>query len=101
MAIKFAGDFEVKRTPEYVYDFLIDPSKFAALLPQWWLSRMVTGVSIVAPFTLASWWVPVMEHQLEATAVVMYAVGLVWTLATRPLISGISCGRAGFANRGL
>jgi carbon monoxide dehydrogenase subunit G len=33
MAIKFAGDFEVKRTPEDVYDFLIDPSKFAALLP--------------------------------------------------------------------
>ena len=33
MAIKFAGDFEVKRTPEEVYDFLIDPSKFAALLP--------------------------------------------------------------------
>jgi uncharacterized protein len=33
MAIKFAGDFEVKRTPEEVYDFLSDPSKFAALLP--------------------------------------------------------------------
>src|SRR3984893_8676280 len=33
MAIKFAGEFEVKRTPEEVYDFLSDPSKFAALLP--------------------------------------------------------------------
>src|SRR5579863_4689664 len=33
MAIKFAGDFEVKRTPEDVYDFLSDPGKFAALLP--------------------------------------------------------------------
>src|ERR1700730_18605974 len=33
MAIKFAGNFEVKRTPEEVYDFLSDPSKFAALLP--------------------------------------------------------------------
>ena len=33
MAIKFAGEFEVKRTPAYVYDFLSDPSKFAALLP--------------------------------------------------------------------
>jgi carbon monoxide dehydrogenase subunit G len=33
MAIKFAGDFEVKRTPEDVYGFLIDPSKFAVLLP--------------------------------------------------------------------
>jgi carbon monoxide dehydrogenase subunit G len=33
MAINFAGDFEVKRTPEEVYDFLSDPTKFAALLP--------------------------------------------------------------------
>jgi|SRR5579864_1763849 len=33
MAIKFAGDFAVKRTPEEVHDFLVDPSKFAALLP--------------------------------------------------------------------
>ena len=33
MAIKFAGNFEVKRKPEEVYDFLSDPSKFAALLP--------------------------------------------------------------------
>jgi carbon monoxide dehydrogenase subunit G len=33
MAIKFAGDFEVKRTPDEVYDFLIDPNRFAALLP--------------------------------------------------------------------
>jgi carbon monoxide dehydrogenase subunit G len=33
MAIKFAGEFEVRRTPDYVYDFLSDPSKFAALLP--------------------------------------------------------------------
>jgi carbon monoxide dehydrogenase subunit G len=33
MAIKFAGDFETKRTPEEAYDFLSDPGKFAALLP--------------------------------------------------------------------
>ncbi len=33
MAIKFAGNFEVKRTQEDVYDFLSDPGKFAALLP--------------------------------------------------------------------
>jgi len=33
MAIKFAGDFEVKRAPEEVYDFLVDPGRFAALLP--------------------------------------------------------------------
>jgi carbon monoxide dehydrogenase subunit G len=33
MAIKFSGEFEVKRTPEQVYDFLTDPKKFAPLLP--------------------------------------------------------------------
>jgi uncharacterized protein len=33
VAIKFGGEFEVKRTPEEVYDFLTDPKKFAPLLP--------------------------------------------------------------------
>jgi carbon monoxide dehydrogenase subunit G len=33
MAIKFAGEFEVKRRPEEVYDFLTDAKKFAPLLP--------------------------------------------------------------------
>jgi len=33
MAIKFGGEFEVKRKPEVVYDFLTDPKKFAPLLP--------------------------------------------------------------------
>jgi uncharacterized protein len=35
MAIKFSGEFAVKRTPEEVYDFLTDPSKFAPLLPEY------------------------------------------------------------------
>ena len=35
MAIKFSGEFEVKRTPEEVYDFLTDPNKFAPLLPDY------------------------------------------------------------------
>jgi uncharacterized protein len=33
MAIKFSGVFEVKKTPEEVYDFLTDPNRFASLLP--------------------------------------------------------------------
>jgi uncharacterized protein len=33
MAIKLDGEFEVKRSPEEVYDFLTDPHKFAPLLP--------------------------------------------------------------------
>jgi uncharacterized protein len=33
MAIKFGGEFEVKRSPEEVYDFLTNPEKFGPLLP--------------------------------------------------------------------
>jgi uncharacterized protein len=33
VAIKFGGEFEIKRTPEEVYDFLTNPKKFAPLLP--------------------------------------------------------------------
>lgn len=33
MAIKFAGEFEVKKPPEEVFDFLTDPNRFASLLP--------------------------------------------------------------------
>jgi carbon monoxide dehydrogenase subunit G len=33
VAIKFSGEFEVKKRPEEVYDFLTDPNRFAALLP--------------------------------------------------------------------
>jgi carbon monoxide dehydrogenase subunit G len=34
MAIKLSGEFEVRREPEEVYDFLTDPSRFAPLLPE-------------------------------------------------------------------
>ena len=34
MAFKFAGEFEVTKLPEEVYDFLTDPNKFAPLLPE-------------------------------------------------------------------
>jgi uncharacterized protein len=33
VAIKFSGEFEVKKKPEEVYDFLTDPNRFAPLLP--------------------------------------------------------------------
>jgi uncharacterized protein len=35
MEIKFGGDFTVKKTPEAVYDFLIDPHRFCPLLPDY------------------------------------------------------------------
>lgn len=34
MAIKFSGEFTVKKSPDEVYGFLTDPNKFAPLLPE-------------------------------------------------------------------
>ena len=34
MAIRFSGEFEVKKKPEEVYYFLTDPDRFAPLLPE-------------------------------------------------------------------
>ena len=33
MEIKFGGDFTVKKKPEEVYDFLVDPKRFCPLMP--------------------------------------------------------------------
>jgi carbon monoxide dehydrogenase subunit G len=35
MEIKFGGDFTVKKKPEDVYDFLVDPDRFCPLLPDY------------------------------------------------------------------
>lgn len=35
MEIKFSGDFVVKKNPQEVYDFLVDPNRFCPLLPDY------------------------------------------------------------------
>lgn len=35
MEIKFGGDFTVKKNPDEVYDFLVDPNRFCPLLPDY------------------------------------------------------------------
>jgi len=35
MEIKFNGDFTIKKTPQEVYDFLVDPKRFCPLLPDY------------------------------------------------------------------
>jgi uncharacterized protein len=35
MEVKFSGDFTVKKTPQEVYEFLVDPKKFCPLLPDY------------------------------------------------------------------
>jgi alpha-1,6-mannosyltransferase len=56
----------------------------AALLPTWWLSRFIIGVAILAPFTLAAWWVEPFPHHQEIAALALYAGALAWTAITRP-----------------
>jgi carbon monoxide dehydrogenase subunit G len=43
MEIKLAGDFTVKKPPEEVYGFLVDPNRFCPLLPDF------QGMEIVDP----------------------------------------------------
>ena len=64
--------------------YLVWVVAFAALLPSWWLSRLVFGVAIVAPFTLASWWVAPFAHHREVAALAMYLFGILWVLLTQP-----------------
>ena len=41
MEIKLAGDFTVQKTPEEVYNFLVDPKRFCPLLPDFQSMEMV------------------------------------------------------------
>ncbi|MEA2990642.1 MAG: alpha,6-mannosyltransferase [Alphaproteobacteria bacterium] len=63
--------------------YLVWTAALAALLPGWWLSRFVIGVTIVAPFTLVAWWVPLFAYSTHWAALVMYVAALLWTAFTR------------------
>lgn len=56
---------------------------FAALLPTWWLSRFIIGVAVMAPFTLAAWWMEPFPNHRELAALAMYAGAIGWTYLTR------------------
>ncbi len=43
MPIQFSGEFEVKKQPEEVFEFLTDPNRFAPLLPEF------QGLSVLDP----------------------------------------------------
>ncbi len=63
--------------------YLIWALAFAAIVPGWWLSRFIWGVALLAPFTLAFWWIEVLEAHKPAAALALYAGAAVWTIATR------------------
>ncbi|MCC6890021.1 MAG: hypothetical protein IT536_15930 [Hyphomicrobiales bacterium] len=64
---------------------------FAALQPQWWVSRFITGVALLIPFSLATWWIDRLEPLRDVVALAIYAGAGLWLLFTRQ--------RPGVANR--
>jgi uncharacterized protein len=57
MEIKFNGEFAAKRTPQEVYEFLVDPNRFCPLLPDYqsmeildaknFLVKLSVGISMI------------------------------------------------------
>lgn len=56
---------------------------FAALLPRWWLSRFITGVALLIPFALATWWIPASEPFRDIATLAIYAGAGLWVYLTR------------------
>ena len=52
MEIKFNGDFVVKKTPEEVYAFLVDPKKFCPLLPDYQGMEMVDAKNFLVKLSV-------------------------------------------------
>ena len=53
--------------------YLVWGVAFAALLPQWWVSRFIAGVALLIPFTLATWWIPTIEPYRDIATLAIYA----------------------------
>lgn len=64
--------------------YLVWTLPLAALVPNWWLSRFVIGLSLLAPFTVVVWWVPEVEDFKHVAALVMYIVAALWAFLTAP-----------------
>lgn len=52
MEIKFGGDFVVKKKPEDVYGFLIDPHRFCPLLPDYQSMEMLDGKNFLVKLSV-------------------------------------------------
>src|ERR1700686_5608637 len=52
MEIKFNGDFTVKKTPQEVYDFLVDPNRFCPLLPDYQSMEIVDGKNFLVKLSV-------------------------------------------------
>jgi len=61
---------------------------FAVLQPGWALSRYIIGIALLAPFTLAFWWLPILEDHKDLAAVPLHGGALLWMAATRAIQPG-------------
>ena len=52
MEIKFGGDFTVKKKPEQVYDFLVDPNRFCPLLPDYQSMEMQDATNFLVKLSV-------------------------------------------------
>ena len=52
MEIKLGGDFTVKKTPEEVYDFLVDPKRFCPLLPDYQSMEIVDAKNFLVKLSV-------------------------------------------------
>ena len=77
VAVLFAGVSHV--WPWYVIWALA----LAVLVPRWWLSRFVFGLSLLMPFALAAWWIEPVPNHMELAALILYVGAGLWTYATR------------------
>jgi alpha-1,6-mannosyltransferase len=74
--------------------YLVWTIALAALLPRWWLSRFVIGVSIAGAFSLTAWWIDPIKDGLEWASLAVYVVALLWCFLTRPPVIAPSPVRA-------
>jgi alpha-1,6-mannosyltransferase len=63
--------------------YLVWGVAFSALRPQWWVSRFITGIALLIPFTLPTWWVPALEPMRDIAALAIYAGAALWIYLTR------------------
>jgi alpha-1,6-mannosyltransferase len=54
----------------------------AALVPNFWLSRFIIGMSLAVPFVVGFWWADELEDHKDIASLLLHGTAIVWMLAT-------------------